>query len=281
MASAVGPRRERNDQNSRGIWTIGHWTCPPDVVLETLGSADIEVLVDVRKMPGSRRSPQFDADEMPSWLDHAGIEYLHLSELGGRRPKRKDVDPALNAGWQNASFKNYADYTLTAEFEAGLAQLTELAGKQHVALMCGEPMPWRCHRLLISNTLTARGWTVVHLMNGGAPKPHELGQWGAAPVISADGVLTYPQKSSDLSTKDRRSTMSERLKVGDHVTWNSEAGHVSGTITNIHTEDFDFKGRTRRASEDEPQYEIASDKTDHVAAHKGTALRKLDKKADA
>ena len=130
------------NEESRGagkIWTIGHWTCPPDVVLETLGSAGIEVLVDVRKMPGSRRSPQFDADEMPSWLDEAGIEYVHLSELGGRRPKQKEVDPGLNAGWQNASFKNYADYTLTPEFEEGLAQLTKMASRQHVALMCWNP----------------------------------------------------------------------------------------------------------------------------------------------
>ena len=69
--------------------------------------------------------------------------------------------------------------------------------------------------------------------------------------------------------------MSERFAVGDRVTWNSEAGHVSGRITKVHTEDFDYKGHTRRASEDEPQYEIKSDKTDHVAAHKGSALRHI------
>ena len=174
------------------MWTIGHWTCPADVVLETLASARIDALIDVRKMPGSRRSPQFDADEMPVWLDEAGIEYQHLAALGGRRPKQKDVDQSLNAGWQNASFKNYADYTLTPEFEAGLGELTDLARTRHVAVMCGEPMPWRCHRLLISNTLTARGWRVTHLINGSAPRQHELGQWGAEPVKNADGVLTYP-----------------------------------------------------------------------------------------
>lgn len=197
MTSAVPVRREETDRSVGKIWTIGHWTCPRDVVLETLRSADIKVLADVRKMPGSRRSPQFDADEMPSWLDEDGIEYLHLSELGGRRPKNKDIDPTLNAGWQNASFKNYADYTLSEEFEAGLARLVRLASEQRVALMCGEPMPWRCHRLLIANTLTARGWAVVHLMNGGAPKPHTLGQWGAEPLLDADGVLTYPPQTGE------------------------------------------------------------------------------------
>ncbi|WP_374209636.1 DUF488 family protein [Glycomyces sp. TRM65418] len=174
------------------VWTIGHWTCPPSVVLDTLESADIEVLVDVRKMPGSRRSPHFDADAMRSWLEAAGIDYLHLPELGGRRPKQKDVDPGRNAGWRNASFKNYADYTLTPEFEAGLARLTGMATDRHVVLMCGEPMPWRCHRLLIANTLTARGWTVVHLMTDAKPVPHRLGQWGATPSVTDDGVVTYP-----------------------------------------------------------------------------------------
>lgn len=73
--------------------------------------------------------------------------------------------------------------------------------------------------------------------------------------------------------------MSKTFKVGDHVSWNSEAGQVSGTITKVHTKDFDYKGHNRRASEDDPQYEIASDKTDHVAAHKGSALSKTRKKS--
>lgn len=174
------------------IWTIGHWTCPEDVVLETLSTAGITMVADVRKMPGSRRSPQFDSDEMPLWLDGAGITYLHVTDLGGRRNKQKEIDPTLNAGWQNASFKNYADYTLTPEFKSGLEHLMELARTHHVAVMCGEPMPWRCHRLLISNCLTARGWKVTHLINGSKPKPHVLGQWGATPVEHSDGVLTYP-----------------------------------------------------------------------------------------
>lgn len=183
--------------SSRELWTIGHWTCPQAVVLDTLTSADIEMVVDVRKMPGSRRSPQFDADEMPSWLHSAGIDYLHLTELGGRRPKQKKADPTVNAGWQNPSFKNYADYTLTPEYENGLSRLTELAADRHVAIMCGEPMPWRCHRLLIANTLTARGWTVVHLVNNGKPRRHELGQWGATPVVDSRGVVTYPPAADE------------------------------------------------------------------------------------
>ena len=70
--------------------------------------------------------------------------------------------------------------------------------------------------------------------------------------------------------------MAERFKVGDHVTWNSEAGYVSGAIIKVHTKDFDYKGYTHRASEDDPQYEIKSTKTDHIAAHKGDALKKAN-----
>ena len=69
--------------------------------------------------------------------------------------------------------------------------------------------------------------------------------------------------------------MAKRFAVGDHVRWNSEAGYVTGHITKVHTSDFDYKGYTHHASEDDPQYEIKSDKTDHIAAHKGPALEKI------
>lgn len=174
------------------ISTIGHWTCPQEVFLRPLRDADVNVLVDVRAQPGSRRSPQFSIDALPTWLKEAGIEYVHLTNLAGRRRKQPDVPPEVNAGWQNQSFKNYADYTLTSPYEEGIAEVVALAGEKRVVLMCGEPMPWRCHRLLISNTLTARGWTVWHLSTTAAPRRHELGAWGATPTKGPDGVLTYP-----------------------------------------------------------------------------------------
>ncbi|PRZ08708.1 uncharacterized protein DUF488 [Isoptericola sp. CG 20/1183] len=177
------------------IWTIGHWSCPRAAFLETLRAAHVELVADVRRMPGSRRSPQFDAEEMTGWLADAGIGYQHLTELAGRRPKQRDVDPDLNAGWQNASFKNYADYTLTAPFETGLERLAAQARERPVAVLCGEPMPWRCHRLLVANTLAARGWRVVHLLHGGRPQAHELGRWGATPAVGPDGVVTYPREA--------------------------------------------------------------------------------------
>lgn len=174
------------------LWTLGHWNCPAEVLGRTLDSAAIELVADVRKLPGSRTSPQFDADQLASWLGDHGIGYTHLPELGGRRPRQPDVPPATNAGWRNPSFRNYADYTLGVEFAAGLAHLAALAGQQRTTLLCGEPLPWRCHRLLIANILVARGWRVVHLQNNGRPLVHRLGQWGAPPELRPDGTLTYP-----------------------------------------------------------------------------------------
>ncbi|MFD4008225.1 DUF488 family protein [Brachybacterium paraconglomeratum] len=181
------------------IWTLGHWTSPVDAVLATLRNVEIDELVDVRKLPGSRRSPQFDAEEMTRWLGGAGIGYRRSAELTGRRPKQRDVDSQLNAGWQNTSFRNYADHTLSAEYEQGIEELEALAAEHHVAVMCGEPMPWRCHRLLISNTLVARGWEVVHLRVGSAPAVHELGAWGARPIVREDGTVIYPPEAQEES----------------------------------------------------------------------------------
>lgn len=180
----------------REIWTIGHWVCPQDVFLEVLLSAAIDVVADVRAQPGSRRSPQFSIDALPGWLGEAGIAYRHLPALAGRRPRQPDVDPRLNDGWRNASFRNYADYTLTAPYREGLAELEELATAHNVVIMCGEPMAWRCHRSLIATSLTARGWTVWHLSTTAEPRRHELGRWGATPVVAPDASVTYPEAAS-------------------------------------------------------------------------------------
>jgi uncharacterized protein (DUF488 family) len=175
----------------REIWTVGHWTCPEAVFLQPLYVHDISLLADVRAQPGSRRNPQFGRDAMPRWLARAGIDYVHLPALGGRRPKQ-DVSPEINAGWRQPSFKNYADYTLGPEYRKGVERLAGLARDHRVAIMCGEPMPWRCHRLLIANTLTAQGWTVWHLIGDAEPRRHELGLWGATPSVGADGHVRYP-----------------------------------------------------------------------------------------
>lgn len=192
MTHDTGQAEDANDAEPLRIWTIGHWVCPQDVFLEALHSAEIDTLVDVRSYPGSRRSPQFSGAAMGPWLAEAGIDYVHLAELGGRRRKQPDIPEQTNAGWQNESFKNYADYTLTPGFATGVAKLIELASTPNVAIMCGEPMPWRCHRSLIANTLTARGWEVWHLSTTAKPRQHVLGAWGADATVSPDGTVTYP-----------------------------------------------------------------------------------------
>ncbi len=176
----------------RELWTIGHWTCPEPTFVGLLDAQRIEVLADVRSHPGSRSSPQFARDSMPDWLSRAAIEYVHLAQLGGRR-RKQDADPEINRGWKNASFKNYADYTMSPAYEHGIAELVEIANQHRVAIMCAEPMPWRCHRLLIANTMTARGWAVRHIFGDAEPHVHELGKWGAAPEVHTDGRVTYPE----------------------------------------------------------------------------------------
>ena len=190
-ASAAG----RGHLAAAEIWTIGHWTNPQAEFLARLGQHRIHLVADVRAHPGSRRNPQFGSEAMAQWLPEHGIGYRHLGALGGRRP-RQDVDPTLNAGWQNVSFKNYADYTLTDEYRGGIDELLALAGAHRVTIMCGEPVPWRCHRLLIANTLVARGWLVWDVLPGGEARRHQLGQWGADPVTDEHGRLTYPPGTS-------------------------------------------------------------------------------------
>ena len=188
--------KQDKDTTGSRIWTIGHWTCPIPVFLETLDERSIDMLIDVRAHPGSRRNPQFGTDEMKKWLPENGIAYQLFPKMGGRR-RKQDVPPEINAGWNNASFKNYADYTLTEKYHEGIAELKELTQKHRVAIMCGEPMPWRCHRLLISNTLAAQGFQVEHLVAGQKPKKYELGMWGATPHVDGDGQVTYPAEPTE------------------------------------------------------------------------------------
>ncbi len=173
------------------IYTIGHSTLPIDEFVSLLRHYDIQTLADIRSHPGSRRCPQYNTEFMSGYLRDRGIGYVHIAKLGGRRPKQKLVDPQINSGWQNASFKNYADYTLTMEFEDGLKSLLSIAVERRVAYMCSEAVPWRCHRLIVSNTLTARGHDVFHIISMSKLEKHELGKWGA-PTHCECGCVTYP-----------------------------------------------------------------------------------------
>jgi uncharacterized protein (DUF488 family) len=182
----------RRASNVGEIWTIGHSTRSTEEFLALLHDHVIDSLVDVRSYPGSRRCPQFGRETMSAWLANDTITYQHASDLGGRRNRQHDVDPAINAAWQNASFRNYADYTLGDAYQAALLNLATMAQTSRVAFMCSEALPWRCHRSLIADSLVARAWAVHHLMSVGKVTEHRLGQWGPEPFI-ADGRVTYPE----------------------------------------------------------------------------------------
>lgn len=167
------------------IYTIGHSTRSIEQFLDLLKAHGIEELVDVRTIPQSRHNPQFGQEELAASLKQAGINYVHFGKLGGLRHSRQD---SVNLGWQNSSFRGYADYMATPEFQDGLDELKAIAEKKRVAIMCAEAVPWRCHRSLIADALTTQGWQVLHIQSGKTASPHEL-----TPFLKVqDGRLTYP-----------------------------------------------------------------------------------------
>src|SRR5665213_4621339 len=123
---------DRSVPNVREIWTIGHSTRSIEEFLELLHDQEIVSLVDVRSYPGSRRCPQFGREVMIKWLTNDTITYQHATDLGGRRNRQHDVEPAINAAWKNASFRNYADYSLGDEYQAGIVQLAIMAQTSRV-----------------------------------------------------------------------------------------------------------------------------------------------------
>lgn len=179
------------------IYTIGHSVHSREHFLEMLTAADIKFVADIRAFPASRKHPQYKQENMYQWLAEAGIDYRHFQLLGGRRRQSRKISDELNAGWKNSSFHNYADYTLTDEFKDGLENLKAIAEDINLAYMCSERHPARCHRLIISNWLQANGWDVFHIIDDSKRNPelvgHELGRWGAMPVIEEDGTVVYPE----------------------------------------------------------------------------------------
>ncbi|MFC4558274.1 DUF488 family protein [Virgibacillus kekensis] len=179
------------------IYTIGHSSHTEDKFLEMLEVAQIEVLADVRAHPGSHKYPQFSKDHFPDWLHQAGIAYQHFPNLGGRRSRSADISPVLNGAWNNQSFHNYADYSLSEAFQEGIRELTNLATRKRTVYCCSERHPARCHRLIISNWLALNGWEVKHIINGAGDSieliDHNPGQWGATPIVEDDGTVVYPE----------------------------------------------------------------------------------------
>lgn len=175
------------------IYTIGHSTHSQEEFIDLLKTYEIDVLVDIRSYPGSRHVPQFNKENMEKWIPEAEIQYIHLKELGGRRKNNKEIDETLVNGWNQIAFKNYAGYSLSSEYQEGIKELMDLAKRQKVCYMCSEAVPWRCHRLIVSNTLVIKGFEVFHIMSKTKTINHELGLYGAKPKLDEDTII-YPKE---------------------------------------------------------------------------------------
>jgi 3-methyladenine DNA glycosylase/8-oxoguanine DNA glycosylase len=167
------------------IYTIGHSTRTLGELVELLRAFDISVVADIRTIPRSRHNPQFNGGSLRTALRPQGLRYVHLAGLGGLRRAGKD---SPNTGWRNASFRGFADYMLTEDFETGLEELRALTAQGRVAFMCAEAVPWRCHRSLVADALTARGANVEHIISSSRSTPHRLTPFAKV----KDARVSYP-----------------------------------------------------------------------------------------
>jgi uncharacterized protein (DUF488 family) len=156
------------------IFTIGHSTRPIEDFIEILRAFGIKTVVDVRTIPKSRHNPQFSNEALKASLKEAHIAYLHMKGLGGLRHAKKD---SPNTAWKNASFRGFADYMQTEEFEQNLEKLILIAEEKTTAIMCAEAVPWRCHRSLIADALIVRGIDARHIMGPASEKAHTITSW--------------------------------------------------------------------------------------------------------
>lgn len=170
------------------FFTIGHSTRSIEEFAELLQAGGVQLVVDVRTVPRSRRNPHYNTDVLGEKLAPWQIGYVRIAELGGLRGRSSEVPPEVNGWWDNASFHNYADYTLSDDFQRGIEELIALGRERRVATMCAESVWWRCHRRIIADHLLARGEEVFHLMGADRIEPAKLNE-GA----KVDGEhITYP-----------------------------------------------------------------------------------------
>ena len=187
------------------IFTVGHSTRSIHEFVEILHAHGVKGIVDIRSIPRSRHNPQFNADVLEHFLLGEHMSYKQIKELGGLRHARKD---SLNLGWRNASFRGFADYMATQEFSEGLETLIEIARARETAIMCAEALPWRCHRSLVADALTKKGWLVRDIMSRAVAKRHRLTPF----LKTRKGLLIYPE--GPLQTR-----LISQTKGGGLVSW--------------------------------------------------------------
>jgi uncharacterized protein (DUF488 family) len=179
------------------VLTTGHSTHTLEEFIGLLQAHDATRVVDVRTVPRSRHNPQFNKTSLPRALKKAGLGYVHIPGLGGLRHAKRD---SLNVGWRNASFRGYADYMQTPEFEENLKELIGLAYQDRIALMCVEAVPWRCHRSLIADALLVHGIRAEDILSPTRRRVHTLTPFakvrGTAITYPAEALRSTPTKPS-------------------------------------------------------------------------------------
>ncbi len=171
---------------SRHLYTIGHSTRSLEDLARLLQASRIACLADVRTLPRSRHTPQFNREALTLDLPKVSIKYVHLPRLGGLRKSRGEY--SANSGWRSAGFRGFADYMGTEEFARGLDELWDLAGLLRTAIMCAEALYWRCHRSLIADAFTVRGGTVFHILSDQKVENHRVTPF----AVVVQGRITYP-----------------------------------------------------------------------------------------
>jgi uncharacterized protein (DUF488 family) len=169
-------------EDHRAIHTIGHSTRSLETLLGLLKAHRIELLVDVRRWPASRRHPHFHREALSKSLQDEGIKYCWRGDLGGFR---KPAPDSPNTGWRVGAFRAYADFMLTSEFASILDEMETLANQQRIVIMCAEAVPWQCHRQLLADAFLIRGWEVRHIMDSGCHE-HKL-----PPFAQPQGAKIY------------------------------------------------------------------------------------------
>jgi uncharacterized protein (DUF488 family) len=187
-------RKRRTEDEKAVIFTIGHSTRTVSEFIEILKAFEIRKVVDIRTIPRSGHNPQFNEDALKETLKEAKIGYVHMKGLGGLRHARKD---SPNTAWRNASFRGFADYMETEEFEENLLKLIETAEKKVTVIMCAEAVPWRCHRSLIGDALFIHGIDVRHIIAAHSFRDHTLTPWAK---VRANRI-TYPAEAATPGTK--------------------------------------------------------------------------------
>ncbi len=167
------------------VYAIGHSTRTIEDFIEILQAYSISSLVDIRTIPKSRHNPQFNEEPLQAALEAKCIAYVHLKELGGLRKAKKD---SINTGWQNASFRGFADYMQTREFASAIRKLMRLAKLGRTVILCAEGNPFRCHRSLVADALTVRKVRVLHISSRTSAREHTM-----TPFAQVHGTrITYP-----------------------------------------------------------------------------------------